>query len=187
MSGNETLDLDSIERRFQDVVARDEWRAVERAVAAAGTLLIFGNGGNLAVAQHAAADLARLTDKRTAAPRSAVEVSALANDFGFDGWLERWLRDELRGGEGEGRRDRSDAVAVGLSCSGVSAGVMRALEAAADVGASPVLLSAVPPADRPCGLTVVLGARYYHSAEVLMSLLAYQLAVACGARPRGLG
>jgi len=184
MSRNETLDLDSIERRFQDIVTSDQWQGIERAVDAAKTILVFGNGGNLAVAQHAAADLARLTSKRVAAPGGAVAVSALANEFGFDFWLEQWLRDELRGSEPEARA--SDVVTIGLSCSGVSQGVMRALEAAASLGGSPVLLSGLPPTNPPQALTVVLDTVYYHSAEVLMTLLTYQLAVGCGARPRRL-
>lgn len=184
MNGENLLDLDEMEQRFQTVVRGRAWKEVEQAVAAADLLLIFGNGGNLAVAQHAAADLVRLTDKRAIAPGGSVAVTSVANEFGFADWLAAWLLDELRGrsaGTGAG------AVALGLSCSGASPSVIGALRAAGEeVGVVPVLLTASTPRQRPPGLVVELGARYYHSAETLMSLLMYQLAVASGAVPRRL-
>lgn len=184
MSGNSDLDLDSIERRFQAVVGSPPWRDFEQAAVTADALLFFGNGGNLAVAQHAAADLLRLTDKRVSAPGAAVTVTALANEVGFDGWLEQWLRDELRSSSSI---QPHGVVAVGLSCSGVSPSVMNALRVASEEKlAVPVLLTSRPPRNPPPGLVIELGASYYHSAEVLMSLLMYQLAVACGGRLRRL-
>jgi phosphoheptose isomerase len=184
MNSDSELDLDSIERRFQAVVGSEPWRDLERAVIAADALVLFGNGGNLAVSQHAAADLLRLTDKRVSAPGAAVTVTALANEVGFDGWLEQWLRDELRPPSSV---QSPGVVVIGLSCSGVSPAVMNALRVASEEKmAVSALITSRPPGNPPADLVIELGASYYHSAEVLMSLLMYQLAVACGGRLRRL-
>ena len=54
----------------------------------AGRIAIIGNGGNLAIAQHAASDIYRHTGKFTFAP-NAVELTALGGDgdWKFD-WIE---------------------------------------------------------------------------------------------------
>ena len=148
----------------------------------ADALLIFGTGGNLAIAQHAEADLLRLTEKRISAPGGSVAVTALANEFGEEEWLSMWALDELRGaGQADG------VAAIGLSCSGVSLAVMAALRDLGVRGAIPILIAGKSPRQVEVEHLIELDARFYHRAETLMSLLMYQLAVACGGQPKRLG
>jgi len=58
-----------------------------RMLSRAKTVAIIGNGGNLAIAQHAASDINRHTGKLCLAPDS-VHMSALAGD---DEWKGNWL------------------------------------------------------------------------------------------------
>jgi D-sedoheptulose 7-phosphate isomerase len=100
--------------------------AVGQALAAGGKVLVFGNGGSAAEAQHLAAEMVGrfLQDRR---PLAAVALTAdssvmtaLGNDYAFERVFARQI--EALGRPGD--------VAVGISTSGRSANVVRGLEAA---------------------------------------------------------
>ena len=100
------------------------------ALEAGNKLMLFGNGGSAADAQHLAAELVvRFQVDR--APLSAIALTtdtstltACANDFGYDTVFECQVRALGRRGD----------VAIGLSTSGNSANVIRALQAAREIG-----------------------------------------------------
>jgi D-sedoheptulose 7-phosphate isomerase len=104
---------------------------IVEAAASGRRVLLFGNGGSAATAQHAAAELVgRYETER--APIAAVALTtdtsiltAVANDYGFDRLFERQI---------EGLAHRGD-VAVALSTSGRSPNVLRGLRAARRCGA----------------------------------------------------
>ncbi len=97
---------------------------------AGGKILIFGNGGSAAQAQHFAAELVNRfqRDRRPlAALALTVDTSALtsiANDVSYDDVFLRQV--EALGKAGD--------VALGLSTSGDSPSVVKALEAAREMG-----------------------------------------------------
>jgi D-sedoheptulose 7-phosphate isomerase len=99
------------------------------AIGAGGKILFFGNGGSAADAQHLAAELVvRFIDDRRPIPAIALttDTSALTaggNDLGFEHIFARQI--EALGRKGD--------VAVGLSTSGNSANVLKALETARDM------------------------------------------------------
>jgi D-sedoheptulose 7-phosphate isomerase len=88
--------------------------------------LLFGNGGSAADAQHIAADLVgRFAFNRPALPALALSVNtssvtAIGNDYGFDQVFSRELEALARAGD----------VAIGISTSGNSANVLRAMSTA---------------------------------------------------------
>jgi len=109
--------------------------AVEKAAVLAarvfregGRLLICGNGGSAADAQHIAAELVvRLSEQRDrkALPALALTINtstltACANDYGFDSVFARQV--EAYGSAGD--------IFIGISTSGNSENVLRALYAA---------------------------------------------------------
>ena len=100
--------------------------AVTDALRAGNKVLLCGNGGSAADAQHIAAELAgRLRLERGGLPAIALTVNpsvmtALANDYGYDMVFARQV--EALGRKGD--------VLVGISTSGRSANVVRALETA---------------------------------------------------------
>jgi D-sedoheptulose 7-phosphate isomerase len=104
--------------------------AVAGAIAAAlkqgGSVLVFGNGGSAADAQHFAAELlGRYEQERKAYPAVALTtdtsaLTAIGNDYGFDRVFARQL--EALGKQGD--------VAIGITTSGNSPNVLRALETA---------------------------------------------------------
>ena len=115
------------ERMAADVTA--VVKAAEAIVAAlrqGGAVLVFGNGGSAADAQHFAAELVgRYEQERKAWPAIALTtdssaLTAIGNDYGFDRVFARQI--EALGRKGD--------VAIGISTSGKSPNVLRALEAA---------------------------------------------------------
>ncbi len=89
-------------------------------------LLIFGNGGSAAHAQHIAAEfVGRFAFDRPALPALALSVNgscvtAIGNDYGFDLIFSRQLEALARRGD----------VAIGISTSGNSPNVVKAMSTA---------------------------------------------------------
>ena len=108
-----------------------------RVLAGGGQVLVFGNGGSAADAQHFAAELVgRFVRTRRAWPAVALTtdtsvLTAVANDFGFESVFARQV--EALG--------RPDDHAVGLTTSGASPNVVRALEAAKARGLRTIALT----------------------------------------------
>jgi D-sedoheptulose 7-phosphate isomerase len=92
-----------------------------------GKLLLFGNGGSAADAQHLAAEfVGRFVKERRGLPAVALTtdssiVTAIANDYGFDRIFSRQI--EALGNPGD--------VAIGISSSGNSPNVIAAMKQAA--------------------------------------------------------
>lgn len=93
-------------------------------------VFVFGNGGSAATASHFACDLGKGT-VREGAPRFRIVTlhdlatfSAYANDLGYETVFAEPLKSLARPGD----------VAVGISASGNSPNVLRAVEAARKLG-----------------------------------------------------
>ena len=105
-------------------------QAITLSMRGGGKLLIAGNGGSAADAQHLAAEfLSRYLIDRRPLPALALTtdtsvLTAVGNDYGFDHVFERQLRGLGRPGD----------VFLAISTSGRSPNVLHALEAARDLG-----------------------------------------------------
>lgn len=105
-------------------------RIIVRALQGGRKLLLFGNGGSAADAQHIAAELVgRYLRDRSALPAIALttnpsSLTAIANDHSFDQVFARQI--EALGRPGD--------VALGISTSGNSRNVVVALKAAKRLG-----------------------------------------------------
>ena len=104
--------------------------AVVLALRTGGKVLFLGNGGSAADAQHLAAELVgRFAKERAALPALALSVNtsiltAIGNDYGYDRVFERQLEALARPGD----------VVVGISTSGNSPNVLKAIERAKAMG-----------------------------------------------------
>jgi D-sedoheptulose 7-phosphate isomerase len=104
---------------------------ITRALKAGRRILFCGNGGSAADAQHMAAELVgRFALEREPFPALALTtdtsiLTAVANDWDFKDVFARQVRAHARSGD----------VVVGISTSGKSHNVVRALEVAREVGA----------------------------------------------------
>jgi len=107
------------------------------ALAAGGRLLVCGNGGSAADAQHIAAEfVGRFLKER--APYSAIALNtntsaltAIGNDYGFEDVFSRQVLAHGRVGD----------VLLAISTSGNSRNVLRAMDAAHEIGMKVIGLS----------------------------------------------
>ncbi|MBW4889878.1 D-sedoheptulose 7-phosphate isomerase [Mucilaginibacter sp. HMF5004] len=103
---------------------------VTECIAKEKKVLIFGNGGSAADAQHIAAEfIGRFVKERRSLPAIALTtdtsaLTAIGNDYGFDRIFERQV---------EGLANNGD-VLIGISTSGNSPNVVKALQAGKVVG-----------------------------------------------------
>jgi D-sedoheptulose 7-phosphate isomerase len=107
------------------------------SLGAGNKLILMGNGGSAADAQHIAAEfVGRFAFDRPALPALALSVNtscvtAIGNDYGFDLVFSRQI-------EALGRRGD---VAIGISTSGKSANVIRGMSTARKMGMETVGLT----------------------------------------------
>jgi len=134
LAGHRTA-LEAIEGLSDDL----GWAAdiIAHAFAEGGRLLVCGNGGSAADAQHIAAEfVGRYLKER--APYSAIALStntsaltAIGNDYGFDEVFARQVHAHGRPGD----------VLLAISTSGTSPNVLAAVAAAREVGMKVIALS----------------------------------------------
>ena len=106
-------------------------------------------------------------------PGSCVVATSLINDTSFDQWMVAWLQQRTCT---KTKSQMKKSLVYGISSSGKSKDVIKALQWASDNGLKTALVTSNPIEDEIKGLAqVVLGAEYYHTAEVLTLLLQYQL------------
>jgi D-sedoheptulose 7-phosphate isomerase len=111
--------------------------AVVAALARGSTVFFFGNGGSAADSQHLAAELVgRFTLERRPLPALALTtdtsiLTSIGNDYGFDQIFLRQIQGLGRAGD----------VAIGLSTSGNSPNVLKAIDAARAGGMVTVALT----------------------------------------------
>ena len=91
--------FDNLSETFEKICNTDEWQRCQQDFNLSKRVFTVGNGGNLAVCDHGAIDIARLTDKSAKAPGSGILASSLINDSSHDLWVKNWLSIEIRGFE----------------------------------------------------------------------------------------
>ena len=117
--------MERVERELTPLIAECATLLAD-ILSSGGKLLIMGNGGSAADAQHFAAEIVgRFKLERRALPAISLStdtsiITAVANDYSFETIFSRQV---------EALADASDAV-IGISTSGNSSNVLKALELA---------------------------------------------------------
>jgi D-sedoheptulose 7-phosphate isomerase len=129
---------ETLERAADDTALQSAIYAIAATITQSfrkgGKLLIAGNGGSAADAQHIAGEfLSRLNFDRDPLPAIALTtdtsvLTAIGNDYGFDRAFERQVRGLGRSGD----------VFLAISTSGRSPNVLAALRAARKIGVTTV-------------------------------------------------
>ena len=121
----------------QTAAVADAARLIARTLAAGGKLLLFGNGGSAADAQHIAAEfVGRFQRERRALAAIALTtdtsaLTAISNDYGYEEVFVRQVQALARRGD----------TALAFSTSGRSPNVTRAVAACRDLGVHTIGLS----------------------------------------------
>ena len=111
-----------------DLLRLADW--IRETFADGGKLLIFGNGGSAADAQHLAAEFVnRFLINRRPLPALALTtdssvLTAIGNDFSFDQVVVKQVQ----------ALGRPEDLALGISTSGTSANVVKGMQAAREIG-----------------------------------------------------
>lgn len=134
----------SIAAKQQFLADQAQHQVFERAVAAlvaayrnGGRLYIAGNGGSAADAQHLAAEfVVRLARDRAPLPAEALTVdssilTAIGNDYGYDQVFSRQVAGKMRQGD----------FFLGITTSGNSVNIVRALEQCRKMGIASIVFS----------------------------------------------
>lgn len=106
------------------------------ALRSGNKIMFFGNGGSAADSQHLAGELiGRFLKERKALPAIALStdtsiLTCLGNDYGFDIVFSRQIEGLAKTGD----------IAFGLSTSGNSANVIKAMEKAKEMGCKTIAL-----------------------------------------------
>lgn len=96
-----------------------------------GKVIVAGNGASASIASHFAVDLTKNTGVRAVDFNEADLITCLANDYGYERWVEMAM--EMYGG--------ADDTAVLISSSGESANIVNAATKARRMGMGVITLS----------------------------------------------
>jgi phosphoheptose isomerase len=174
------LDFENLGDRFVEVVNSQEWQLLQQKFNMSDDIYVLGHGGNLAIADHAAVDITRLTAGRKNAlcPGSGVVATSLINDYGFDDWMVQWM--ELRT-KYKTQEQLSRSLVVAISSSGHSTDSLKALKWATKNGMSTAVITGRKIKNLDGDIVEVnLDVKKYHTGEVLTLLLTYQLTEGSG-------
>jgi len=169
------LDFENIGEKFVQVVNSDDWKSLQSKFNLSNDVYVLGHGGNLAIADHAAVDMTRLSNgtKNAICPGSAIVATSLINDTSFEQWMVNWLRARTTT---KTKTQMKKSLVLGVSSSGSSTDIIKALQWADDNNMHIAMITSKPIKIQIPNLTqVILGAEYYHTSEVLTLLLTYQL------------
>lgn len=123
----------------KDLLAKadEATQTIARCFLTGGSVYFCGNGGSAADAQHLAAEFSgRFYTDRHPLPSEALHcntsyLTAVANDYGYDQVYSRLIRGLGKKGD----------ILVSLSTSGNSTNILRAMEAARDLGLTNIALT----------------------------------------------
>ncbi len=104
---------------------------IKAASARGGKIIIAGNGASAAIASHVAVDLTKAAGVRAVNFNEADLITCLANDYGYEHWIEKAL---------DFYADGKDVVIL-ISSSGQSANMLNAALKAKALGLALITLS----------------------------------------------
>lgn len=158
--------LETMQRASSDVALLNSVTAIAehlvRSFKSGRKVLLAGNGGSAADAQHIATEfLVRFRLDRNPLPALALTtdtsaLTAIGNDFGFDHVFERQVR---------GLGQQGD-VFIGISTSGRSPNVIAALKAARDIGVTTIGFTGAKKSDMLPLCDLVLAAPSEDTAQI---------------------
>ncbi|HXL69461.1 MAG TPA: D-sedoheptulose 7-phosphate isomerase [Xanthobacteraceae bacterium] len=174
LAAAETAEFAAVLVKIADTIAA--------ALKAGGKVMLCGNGGSAADAQHIAAELlGRYEAEREPLAALALTtdtsaLTAIGNDYGFEHVFSRQVRGLGRKGD----------VLVGLSTSGKSPNVLAALDAAREMGIAAIGFTGKKGGDMSSCCDIVLNAPSDKTA-VIQQIHLTAAHIVCGLVERGVG
>jgi len=175
MSKMPIVDFENIEQRFKTAQKSSEWEVLVKDFKNRKRIYVIGNGGLHFTSAHIATDCTRLIpDKVVHSLDTTGYITSNANDHGYENLFIRWL-------ETASVDDPEECMVIGMSCSGNSKNITRALSWAQSQGYAAAMVSGQRSKRLERGINeLVLDVNYFHTCEVLCLILFYQMIHECG-------
>lgn len=129
--------IEIVQKTFNDEMVRKITQVgliIDHAFKTGGKVILFGNGGSAADAQHISAEfISKLKEDRPSLPAIALTVdtsalTAIGNDYGYDQIFSRQISSLCS----------ENDVVIGISTSGRSQNVINGLQTARQIGAKTI-------------------------------------------------
>ena len=173
IKSNKLLPTESLDKLLENVLETNEWDKAQEDFNKSNIIFIVGNGGNLAVADHGAVDITRLSEKLAICPGSGILATSVIGDSCIDRWFYNWLNAHIKA---ISKKELSDCMVIGVSSSGTASNINSCLELASEKNMRTLMISARNLKTLSNTInTIQLGTDYYHTGEVLSLMLFYQL------------
>lgn len=175
MKNNKQLcNFENIESKIGEIINKKNWTSLINNFKKAEHIYVIGNGGNWAVATHAAVDLARLTKKKVYSLDSTCYVTSIANDAGYENVFMKWL--DLYADK------KKKSLLISFSATGTSKNIINAINWASKRKNFDNFLftSQIRKNLNLKSKVIDLGLKYFHSAELLVFMLFYEMVYQSG-------
>lgn len=166
------IDFENIEGKLKEVCKSDQWASLVKKFKKAKRIYFIGNGGLHFTAAHAATDCTRLIPEKVCYSMDTTGyITSCANDHGYENIFIRWfetsfLKEEMK----------DDTLIIGMSCSGNSKNITRALSWANSRGMATHMISGRKSRRLEAGLDEIdLNCKFFHTVEVLCLVMFYQM------------
>ena len=168
----ESVDFENIQLKFKNAINSDKYKELVELFSTTNKVYIIGNGGLHYVGSHMATDMTRLVSGKVFKSFDSFGfISSNANDHGWENTFVRWIQTSAV------LDAPSTTMVYGMSCSGNSKNVIKALNYAHhELGFKTFLLSGrkskyvenfTPELTFDC--------EYYHTVECLSLMLFYDI------------
>jgi len=167
------INFENIEKKCSEATATEEYTKLVNKLKKSKKIFLIGNGCLHFVANHMATDLTRLVhDKVVYSFESVGFITSNANDHGFKNMFVRWLETTSNANI----ENPDECLVIGLSCSGNSSNVIKALHWAKEQNIETFLVSGQNSQVLGDGVDELsLNCEYFHTVEVMCMMLFYDL------------
>lgn len=166
--------FESIENKIEQIINTKNWKLLIQKFKKAENIYVIGNGGNWAVATHAAVDIARLTNKKVFSLDSTAYITSIANDAGYQNIFSKWL--DLYSDK------KKNSLLISFSATGTSKNIINAINwSKKRKNFDNFLLTAQHKKNKNYNTKVInLNLNYFHSAELMVFMLFYEMVYQLG-------
>ena len=162
------VDLENFEVKLDKALSSDIYIRLLETLKNKNKIILLGNGGNLSVCEHGAADLREyVKNKNFISPTSLTQMTAYLSSGDSSEIYCKWLSDTIRGYNFE------DCLLICVTTTGMNSSIRKAQELAERLQIESFTLSAMPCETKN---NISFGVKYYHTAELLTLALFYDIA-----------
>ena len=165
------IDFENITEKCEEIINTSTYAELVKKISFAKKIYLFGNGGLHYVSSHMATDMTRLIpDKVVFSYDSVGFITSSANDYGFNELYVRWLETTAIWD------NPKDTLVIGMSCSGNSVNVIKALHWADTKYFETFFISGQKSQILKDNINeLTFNCEYFHTVEVLCMMIFYDM------------